>query len=295
VVSILCFVLFVSLSSAAHAQTLRWVSAVGSDASSCSRAAPCQTFAEAINKSADGGFIGVVDPGGFGGATITRSITIDGVAQHAGVLGSGGNAVVINAPGKRVVLRNLAIQSPTPPLGEAPPIGQWGIRVLAAAEVHLENVVISGFGSGAVEFDPSGGAEGSFNNVSLINNSGFGILVRQGRVTASGLLASSNPQAVYVYGTAIATVRDCYSSGGSQGFRAGLAGAILNIDNCTITHNGQGLWADSGATIRVSNSMIVSNTGSGLHNNGGTFVSLGGNAVAGNSPEGSFNSTIAKQ
>jgi hypothetical protein len=176
-----------------------------------------------------------------------------------------------------------------------PFIGNWGIIVLAAAEVHIENVVINGFGTGAIEFNPTGGAEGYFNNVSLINNSGFGILVKRGRVTATGLHASSNPQAVYVYGTAIATVRNCYSSGGSQGFRAGLAGAVLNIDNCTITHNGQGLWADAGATIRISNSTIVSNIGTGLHNNGGTFVSLGGNSLTGNVPDGSFNSTVTKQ
>jgi hypothetical protein len=108
------------------------------------------------------------------------------------------------------------------------------------------------------------------------------------------LYASSNTSALYVYGTAIATVRDCYASGGGQGFRAGLSGAVLNIDNCDITHNGSGLWSDAGATIRVSNSTIVSNTATGL-SGAGALVSLGGNSLVGNPTDGNFTSTVAKQ
>jgi hypothetical protein len=49
---------------------------VGDDANPCSRTAPCKTFAGAISKTATGGEINVLDPGGFGGVTITKSITI---------------------------------------------------------------------------------------------------------------------------------------------------------------------------------------------------------------------------
>jgi hypothetical protein len=61
--------------TAARAQTRTWVSGVGSDANPCSRIAPCQTFAGAISKTAAGGEINVLDPGGFGAVTITKSIT----------------------------------------------------------------------------------------------------------------------------------------------------------------------------------------------------------------------------
>ena len=53
------------LSSAAQAQASRtWVSGVGDDANPCSRTAPCKTFAGAISKTAAGGEIDALDPGG---------------------------------------------------------------------------------------------------------------------------------------------------------------------------------------------------------------------------------------
>jgi hypothetical protein len=61
----------------AQAQATRtWVSGVGDDANPCSRTAPCKTFAGAIPKTAVGGEINVLDPGGFGAVTITKSIQI---------------------------------------------------------------------------------------------------------------------------------------------------------------------------------------------------------------------------
>src|SRR5215212_10831892 len=84
--------------SMAHAQATRtWVSGVGDDANPCSRTAPCKTFAGAISKTAAGGEINAIDPGGFGGVTITKSLTIRGRGGTAGALVSGTNAIVINA------------------------------------------------------------------------------------------------------------------------------------------------------------------------------------------------------
>src|SRR5690349_18092506 len=96
-----------------YAQATRtWVSGVGDDANPCSRTAPCKTFAGAISKTATGGYINVLDPGGFGGVTITKSITIDGGPFHAGILaaGVGVKGIIINNVGAKVVLRNLDIE-----------------------------------------------------------------------------------------------------------------------------------------------------------------------------------------
>src|ERR1700752_614784 len=101
--------LFASL---AHAQTRTWVSGVGDDVNPCSRPAPCKTFAGAISKTAAGGEINALDPGGFGAVTITKSMTIDGSGgSMAGVLVSGTNGIVIN-PGADDggALRNLGIK-----------------------------------------------------------------------------------------------------------------------------------------------------------------------------------------
>ena len=77
-----------------NAQATRtWVSGVGDDANPCSRTAPCKTFAGAISKTAPGGEINVLDPGGFGAVSITKSISIISVGFEAGVLVSGTNAI----------------------------------------------------------------------------------------------------------------------------------------------------------------------------------------------------------
>src|SRR6188472_3729048 len=70
--------------------TRTWVSGVGDDVNPCSRTAPCKTFAGAISKTAAGGEINCLDPGGFGTLTITKSITIDCTGTFGSTLNSGG-------------------------------------------------------------------------------------------------------------------------------------------------------------------------------------------------------------
>src|SRR6478609_6317986 len=80
----------------AQAQATRtWVSGVGDDANPCSRTAPCKTFAGAISKTAAGGVISVLDPGGFGAVTITKSITIDGTGGYASITNTATNGIII--------------------------------------------------------------------------------------------------------------------------------------------------------------------------------------------------------
>src|SRR5688500_9988249 len=95
--AIMAFTLMVSSSAQAQA-TRTWVSGVGDDVNPCSRTAPCKTFAGAISKTAKDGEISVLDPGGFGAITITKSITINGThgAGFGGILSAGVNGVVVN-------------------------------------------------------------------------------------------------------------------------------------------------------------------------------------------------------
>ena len=75
VLSAFTFVLALAVTAApAHAQATRtWVSGVGDDVNPCSRTAPCKTFAGAISKTAAGGEINCLDPGGFGGVLSLRA------------------------------------------------------------------------------------------------------------------------------------------------------------------------------------------------------------------------------
>jgi hypothetical protein len=285
--------LVLAVPSIAEAQATRtWVSGVGDDANPCSRTAPCKTFAGAISKTAVGGFINAIDSGGFGSVTITKSITIDGGAVHAGILAAGGaNGININGAGIIVRLRNLSIESPTSSRGAN------GIVVFSAAEVYVEKCWIGGFNIDAIDFKPAGGGFGFISDTTIADNQGGGIVVNTGRVTVSNLRAESNANGVMVNGGAIATVRDSYAAGGGAGFGAVVSAAsVINIENSVSTGNQYGIYVNSGATARVTNSSIFSNTGFGLFNDGASFlVSYGGNSLGGNPTPGAFTSTVAKQ
>src|SRR5436853_1338727 len=114
----------------ASAQASRtWVSGVGDDANPCSRTAPCKTFPGAISKTAQGGEINCLDPGGFGTVTITKAITLNCTNTLGSILASGVPAIIINAqPADRVVLRGLELRG----INQALTPGTIGIRILAA-------------------------------------------------------------------------------------------------------------------------------------------------------------------
>src|SRR5580700_10939841 len=132
----------------AQAQATRtWVSGVGDDANPCSRTAPCKTFAGAISKTAPGGEIDALDPGGFGALTITKSITIDGGGgQVASTLVAGTNGFNISAPANAVVIiKNVRIQGLLGNGGIPANAGQTAIKINTANMVVLENLEIYGF------------------------------------------------------------------------------------------------------------------------------------------------------
>src|SRR4051812_37920006 len=88
------FTMVLPIGSAQAQATRTWVSGVGDDANPCSRTAPCKTFAGAISKTASGGEINCIDPGGFGAVTITKSITIDGGGTFGSVLAAGTTGII---------------------------------------------------------------------------------------------------------------------------------------------------------------------------------------------------------
>ena len=162
--------LVVGFSAAAHAQATRtWVSGVGDDANPCSRTAPCKTFAGAISKTATGGEINVLDPGGFGGVTITKAITISSECFEAGVLVSGTNGIVINTPaGSKVMLKGLDIEG----LGT----GLNGVNILSASNVTIQNCTIRNFTQNGVNIaGPAGTRAVIQDSIILNNNNGVSI------------------------------------------------------------------------------------------------------------------------
>src|SRR5216684_2109614 len=128
---------FMSVAPASAQATRTWVSGVGDDVNPCSRTAPCKTFAGAISKTATGGEIDALDPGGFGSVTITKAITIDGGGgQVASVLAAGTFGIIVNAPGAIVTLRNIQL--------DGAGTGTNGIDYIAGLGLIVEHCNISG-------------------------------------------------------------------------------------------------------------------------------------------------------
>lgn len=182
----LAFALVLPLAPA-HAQATRtWVSGVGDDANPCSRTAPCKTFAGAISKTAPAGEINVLDPGGFGGVTITKSITISSVGFEAGVLVSGTNGIVISAGASdTIVLEGLDIEG----LGT----GLDGIKVLTAGTVYVKSSKIHHFaGNGINMADTTSGGRLVVTNSLIFQNGTAGSNPLTGGVNVNGTSNGAN-------------------------------------------------------------------------------------------------------
>jgi hypothetical protein len=194
----------------AHAQATRtWVSGVGDDANPCSRTAPCKTFAGAISKTAAQGEINVLDPGGFGAVTITKSITISSVGFEAGVLVSGTNGVVISAgPSDVVVLEGLDIEG----LGT----GLDGIKVLAGGKVFVKNSKIHHFKNNGINM------ASTTSGARLVVKDSF--IFQNGTLNSAPLTGGININGTANAGVVVDTVVDS-----NQNFAAQASGASNSI------------------------------------------------------------------
>ena len=151
-------VLLMSLVAAsAFAQATRtWVSGVGDDANPCSRTAPCKTFAGAISKTASGGIIDALDPGGYGAVTITKPMTIEGNGTLASILSSGVQGVIVNitsGTNRDVVLRNILID------GSGVTLGTNGINFIAGDSLTVEDCYITKYSTTGILFQPNTAAK----------------------------------------------------------------------------------------------------------------------------------------
>lgn len=291
------------LASSASAQATRtWVSGVGDDANPCSRTAPCKTFAGAISKTAAGGEIDALDPGGFGAVTITKSITIDMGGFTGGVLNASANGIIINLAASTdvVILRNIVVQGAGSGLG--------GIKILGiGGTVHLEKCAISGQANKGIECTNSTGALRLFINDCTIRNNKNG-------ATGGGILLKPTPPRVvqcYMNRTTIekntfgmraednctVLAKDCEFSGNdTHGVVSRTAGgaSIINLDSCVVSKNTlSGLRVENAAsTIRYSNCTIDHNA-TGLDPlGGGAILSFQNNRNVGNTTPGAPTGTL---
>jgi hypothetical protein len=305
--------LLILWASGAQAQTRTWVSGVGNDANPCSRTAPCKTFAGAISKTATGGEINVLDPGGFGALTITKSITISSEGFEGGVLVSGTNGITVNAPGSFVILRGLDFEG----LGT----GINGVNVLNVGELHIVNCVIHAFNSTSggfgINFVPSGGSTSNLyvtNSYIADNGSGTvggGIMVEPGSGTAAKVEISKTTTVNNVLGIRgdasnsasglWISIKDSVTSGnaysGITSFTPSGSNPVnIMVDRTQITNNGNGVKANGAAAVLRIGSSTVAGNGVGVSiSNGATMKSFGNNQIDNNISAGDTIPTEALQ
>lgn len=262
-------ILTIGLNAApAHAQATRtWVSGVGDDVNPCSRTAPCKTFAGAISKTAAGGEINCLDPGGFGAVTITKSMAIVCDYTEGGAL-AGGNGIVINALSTdKVYLSGLDVKGVNPPA--------TGIRALSVGNLTVKNSSVRDFINGIDIVPSSGVMEVAILDTIVANNTSQGVNVKP---TGSGSVRLTVNNSKFLNNTGdglsgngtgpttgqiFIAVRNSDSSGnGADGFVTFSNGAFTHmiIDASTATANNRGIVASgAGATTRFARSTVTGN------------------------------------
>ncbi|AFK04416.1 hypothetical protein Emtol_3287 [Emticicia oligotrophica DSM 17448] len=264
--------------------TRTWVSGVGDDANPCSRTAPCKTFAGAISKTAAGGEISVLDPGGYGAVTITKSITINGDGTLAGIINSGTNGIVVNAGATDIiVIRSISINGFT--------TGLNGIRYLAGGQLHVENCAISGFTTRGIDASLAANGILTVENTTIngpsVNATGIYINTTLDTMRTSLTNVRINGVGVGVDAEATSTVNyvsisNSNVSNNSIGIRAN-NNAQINIESSNVSNNDIGIIANNVASIvRLSNVNLFNNSVYGVGVSLGKVISFGNNSIAGN-------------
>jgi Right handed beta helix region len=281
-------------SAPAHAQATRtWVSGVGDNPNPCSRTAPCKTFAGAISKTAAAGEINCLDPGGFGGITITKAITLNCHEIMGSILVAGTPGITVSAgTGDIVVLRNLSVQGVNS--------GTVGIQIISAAVVSIEDCVVTQFTQqGIKDARTAGNTKLFIRNTVVSHNASTGIALV---ATSPNNVEIENTSSINnLYGVAtgngnsVMVRRSVFAGNTNSGIEAD-SGGLLNVDNSAISGNVTGV--SGGGTIRLSNSDIAFNT-TGIST---ATTSFGNNRISGNgsagtapSPAGAASSALGQQ
>ena len=311
----LAFVTFTLVfSSLAYAQATRtFVSGTGSDANPCSRTAPCKTFAGAFSKTFTNGEIDVLDPGGYGTLTITKSITIDGGTGSgwASTLASATTGFTINIPVsandplRQVILKHISING----TGASGAIGTRtslnGINFIQGSALIVQDCQIFNFSQNGIRVAVGANANVKVNNTSIesVALDGINMSTTAGQVVAmieSTQIQDCGGDAIEAAGLVRAGVRNSVLSHiTDSGIKTSGNDNIVNADDLFVSYCATGLKSNNAGTpshIRVSETIIAQN-GTGVSTAaGGTVDSFQGNSLTGlNGVDGAFSSTQAKQ
>lgn len=258
-----------AMPSAAFGQATRtWVEgASGDDSFPCSRTAPCKTFSGAVNKTAAGGEINIINGGGYGGMTINKSLTVRARGGTGGVLVSGVNGIVVNAGANdRVTLDGLDING----IGVGAQTSLSGIKVISAGRVNIVNSEIFRFRVGVAVIPTSAATRVVLRNNHIYDN-GIGVFNAPGSSTITGT---------------VVTARENLINDNVCGVSSGAFGA--NASTPTTTDCGTAAFSaiDEPTGTRLWRNAIHDNDFGVFGRGGNSTTELGHNEVTGNTSFG---------
>lgn len=293
-----------------------YLSVAGSDAHPCTAQQPCRLLPAALAAVADGGEIWILDSANYNTApvNVTKSVTILAIPGAVGsvVATGGGDAIKIDAAGRKVTLRNVVIV----PLGSS----TNGIEFVNGANLIVDRCTLSGalFNgilisvptdagvlikdtqiSGASTGVGLGGSGGELIRVTLtdsvLSDVNFGLdveatseiaidnsrIIGRGRSIGTGVFAFAEavnaPIEVHIANSLI------------RGFAAGVLAdqaapfVSISVSGSELSHNQTAAQADGGSTIALSGNRLVHN---GTSVAGATVFTSGTNYFAYNGSDG---------
>jgi hypothetical protein len=286
----------------AQAQSARtFVSAArGDDLNTCaSVATPCRTFQAAHNKTLSDGEVTVLDPGGYGGLVITKSISIvnDGVGEASVLVSGGATGITVNAPDGvgYVNLRGITIQG----IGFG---GGTGLLFNTGFALTITNCLVRNHTGNGIELLPHATSHIAISDTLAADNGGSGIFMRPTgtgatKLTLSRVVAANNSldgvfvsgQFAFPPGTIDAVIADSKAvANGSTGFNAFSTGghgttSMMLVRSVAMGNGLTGISASSIiATLRLARSTVTGNAASWTVANNAVLASFGDNYINGN-------------
>ncbi len=287
--------------------------ALGSDSNPCTRVSPCLTFAAALVQTTAGGEIDVIDPGDFGPVTITKAISIDGIADGvAGLIPSSGTSgIVVSAGASDVInLRGVTFDGVNAS-------GTSGVVFLSGARLNISQCVFQGFTTSGMTLSPGTGSATTTRLVvqqTTILNNATGILIQPtGGIAAKALLRwlridNNTGEGLRVDGTGgsgaisavLADSTASFNAGNGIDAVSGPGNATVDIMRVVAAANGSaGIQSNQSsggtASVTLGSSVLYANA-IGIQATGGAgLLSYGNNQVTGNASNGSFTGTASLQ
>jgi hypothetical protein len=255
-----------------------------------------------MSKTAIAGEIDVLDAGGVGAVTITKSITIDGGAGFGSILASATTGVSINIavsagdPQRRVTLRRLSING-TGTGGTSTGIRAVRVHTNGLAKLNVENCYIQNFTTVGIDVVTNEGASGARVSIKDTNITNTVIGLQASNTNAAGFVSVNTDRmrienctsGLIVKDRAFFTVRDsviqaCTTVGASIQAPSNVAG--LNLESTVLASVGTGVQSGGvGTVVDLSNTSVLNNS-TAFSSSGGAINSHENNTVANNTALG---------